>query len=441
MIKLFKILIVCAIFGFLLSNIVQDQFHLRKIYPLKGINPVIDSVPLSLKSWLNGSYQFICEEKAKNNFGFSNLLVRLNSQVAYSIFDVARGNGVVIGKDNYLYEKNYISSYYGLDFIGEDSILKTVRKLKVIQDSLEKHHKYLLVVFCPGKGSYYPEYIPEKLRRPKTDKTNMRIYLRLAEKEKVNYLNLYDLFLEKKKTSKHVLYTKYGIHWSSYGEYIALMEIHSVLKNKFKLPQPTIDLVRIERSLTPRDRDIDITEGINLLIKPKSDTLSYPFLMIRNKPKHNPNAIVISDSFYWGIFEKNKGMGDKSWANMLFDDNDFWYYNREAYNNKVTSSRLVSDVNLFDEINKNDVVIFMATEATVFELGWGAIDRFYNEVQHNKKPYLPVDRYKDRIAYWKKEIYKDPKWLKDAEKRGNQLGISLDSSITLDAKYQADIGR
>lgn len=430
-----------AIFGFLFSNVIQHEFKLRKIYPLKGINPVLDTIPLSVRSWFKGSYQFISEEKVKNNFGFSNLLVRLNSQIAYSFFDVARGNGVVIGKDNYLYEKNYISSYYGLDYIGEDSILKTVRKLKVIQDSLEKYNKHLLVVFCPGKASYYPDKIPDKLKKEKTDQTNMRTYIRLAERENINHLNLYDLFLEKKKTSKHVLYTKYGIHWSSYGEYIALMEIHKVLKDKFKLPQPTIDLVRIERTLKPRERDIDITEGINLLIKPESDTLSYPFLRVRNKPKNNPNGIVISDSFYWGIFEKNKGVYDKSWANMLFDDNDFWYYNREAYNNKTNSSRLVSKINIFDEINKNDVFIFMATEATIFELGWGAIDRFYNEVQHNKKPYVAVNRYKARIEYWKKEILKDPKWLKDAEMRGNQMGISLDSAITLDAKYQADLGR
>lgn len=439
--RVYKIIVISFILGFLFLNMIQECFTLRKIYPLKGAASVVDTVPFNLKAWFDLSYQLAAEEKAKNNFGFSNLFVRLNNQIAYSIFNTARANGVVIGKDNYLYEKNYINAYYGLDFIGVDTILHNIQKLKVIQDSLEKYDKHLLIVFCPGKASYYPEQIPDNLKRQKTDRTNMRTYLKYAKQEDINYLNLYDLFLENKKISKHVLYTKYGIHWSSYGEYLALMEIHKVLKNKFKLPQPTIDLVRTERTLVPRDRDIDITEGLNLLVKPKSDTLTYPYLLIRNKTKPNPNAIVISDSFYWGIFEKNRGIVDKCWSSYLFDNNDFWYYNKEAYNNKELGAKRVSDLNLHEEINKNDVFIIMATEATIFELGWGAIDQFYHEVTHNKKPFTKVNRYKERIEHWKNIILNDAQWLKDAEVRGKAIGIDLDSAIILEAKYQVDIGR
>lgn len=421
-----------AVFAFLFANILQHRLALFNLHPLSGLTINSDTLKFTTSDWLEGNYQLKFEEKIKNKFGFSALYVRLNNQINYSIYNKANANGVIIGEQNYLYELNYINAYYGLDYIGIDAIKNNIRKLKVIQDSLEHLNKHLLLVFCPGKASFYPEYIPIELRKPNTEITNMRSYIQLAEREKINHLNLYDLFLREKKNSKHVLYTKYGIHWSSYGEYIALQSISETMKNRFNISQGKITADTIEKTVIAKQRDMDIIDGLNLLFKPKNDTLSYPIVRAKNKPHQLPNAIVISDSFYWGIFGKSE-------CNLIFNRNEFWYYYTEAYCNDG-SVKQVKDINLRDAIYKNDVFIIMATEATINNFGWGAIDKFYKELTMAESSADYKKRYADRLLFWKNYIKNDPKWLKDSELRGKNIGVNLDSAITLDAMYQVELG-
>jgi hypothetical protein len=35
----------------------------------------------------------------------------MNNQLAFSLFNKAKANGAVVGKENYLYEENYIKAY------------------------------------------------------------------------------------------------------------------------------------------------------------------------------------------------------------------------------------------------------------------------------------------------------------------------------------------
>lgn len=433
MIQKFKIIFVVAVFAFLFANLAQHFTKLIHLAPLSGLTINTDTIKFSTSQWLDAKYQTRVEEKLKNNFGFSWFYVRLNNQINYSVFNIAKANGVVIGKQNFLYEINYINAYYGLDYIGANAIKNNIQKLKVIQDSLNAMNKHLLLVFCPGKASYYPEYIPNQLKKPETQLTNMRKYIEMAEKEKINRLNLYDLFLKEKTKSPHCLYSKYGIHWSSYGEFIALQSISNLLKKQFQLPQGDIILDTIEKTTIEKQRDMDIIEGLNLLFKPKCDTLSYPLFHLSNRPNKLPNAIVISDSFYWGIYGKSE-------CNLLFDTSEFWYYFNESYNNKNTVVKQVKDINLRSTIFNNDVIILMATEATISNLGWGAIERLYNEVTMKENSLEFKKRYANRLAFWKDHIRNDAQWLKDAEARGKSIGVNLDSAITLDAMYQVELG-
>src|SRR5690606_19074770 len=86
--------------------------------------------------------------------------------------------------------------------------------------------------------------------------------------------------------------------------------------------------------------------------------------------KTKPSVLVISDSYYWGMF--NLGISENA-----FRDSHFWYYNYEVYPDSYKSPLIASAVNLKDEIRKRDVIIIMATEANLSKFGWGFIDRAY----------------------------------------------------------------
>jgi hypothetical protein len=57
-----------------------------------------------------------------------------------------------------------------------------MQRLKYVQDTLASLDKNLILVFAAGKGSFYPEYFPEKY---KTEKgvTNYETHLELAQQQ------------------------------------------------------------------------------------------------------------------------------------------------------------------------------------------------------------------------------------------------------------------
>ena len=176
------------IFIVMLLPMIQNKFNLFELPPLKGDVEYPIETSINRHAWFSGKYQEIQETYLNSMFGLRSFCVRLNNQIAYSAFNKAKANGVIIGKENYLFEKNYIDAYIGNDFIGQDSIAKTINQLKFINDTLLKLKKNLIIVLAPGKASFYPEYIPDKYL-PVLKNTN---YKSFAEGVKSKSLNVID---------------------------------------------------------------------------------------------------------------------------------------------------------------------------------------------------------------------------------------------------------
>lgn len=347
----------------------QDVLYLVKLTPLRGALTTNEKSNFSFGKWFSGEYQEKQEQYVNENFGLRNLFIRINNQIAFSLFNKAKANGVIIGKNDYLYEEGYIKAYYGSDYIGTDSINNRIQKLKYIQDTLQKLHKDLIIVFAAGKGSFYPEYFPNDMKS-KRSITNLQKHTELAQKYSLNYINFNSYFVKNKQTSKYPLYPKYGIHWSTYGMCIAADSIIHYIEQKRKIDMPSIywDKIDIDE---PRESDYDIADGMNLKCKLKSFKMGYPQIKYESDSlKVKPSVLVISDSFYWGLF--NFGITN------TFSKSQFWYYNEQIYPESYNSPLNTKDVNLKDEINKYDVIIIMATEVTLPKLGWGFIENTYS---------------------------------------------------------------
>ena len=156
-----KILLV-SIFVLLFLPMLQSTFTFIDIQPLKGDVIIAKDTSFNKKDWFSGDYQQKKEAYFNESFGFRNIFIRLNNQIAYKLFNKAKANGVIIGKDNYLYEENYIKATLGLDFVGDSVINNNVKKLKIVQDYLKSMNKDLIFILAPGKGSNFPEFIHEE---------------------------------------------------------------------------------------------------------------------------------------------------------------------------------------------------------------------------------------------------------------------------------------
>ena len=421
---IFKYSLLVAIFVFLFSHLLFKEFNFIELPPLKGYNVSSKMPEINIKECFDGNFQQKEDDYINDAFGFRSLYVRLHNQIKFSVFKSPTANGVIIGKENYFYEENYIKAYTGVDFLGEDSINKIVNRINFISDTLTKLNKQLIIVFAAGKASFYPEFIPDNYL-PVKGNTNYKALLNRIKNTRVNYIDFNQWFIQQKASSKYPLYPKYGIHWSNYGTFLAADSLIKKIEFLRKIDMPNLIYNDIELK-QPFDIDYDIADGMNLLFRLKSFDMAYP--KIKTGPSENkikPSVLVISDSFYWGMY----GFGI---ANSFTDDH-FWYYNKQVYPETFKSELFVEDLNINDEIEKHDVIIVMATEATLPKIGWGFFENIENVF---KGVWVPkVEKVKDitELEETRRSIRGDIKWMKQIEGKAKERKISVDSMLTLDA--------
>lgn len=347
----------------------QSKLHFIKEKPLKGysIHAIADT--LSMIKWFSGDYQEQEEKFLNESFGFRSAFIRINNQIAFSLFNKAKAQGIIIGKDNYLFEENYIKAYYGIDFIGTDKIRNRIQKLQRLQDTLLSMNKSLITVFAAGKGSYYPEFFPDEFITAK-DTTNYEIYIKLAKKYDLNFIDFNQYFLDKKRSSIYPLYPQFGIHWSKYGQCLAADSLIKFIERNREIDMPNIYWKQIKLS-APQKEDMDIADGMNLIFYPKTFKMAYPEIRYQSDSnKVKPSLLVIADSYYWGMY--NFGISN------IFSESHFWFYNQQIFPESFQSPLSVNQVNLKEQIEQHDVIILLATEATLPQFGWGFIENAFD---------------------------------------------------------------
>ena len=371
--KTYRTFILLGFLTFLILPAIQKHFVFVDVEPLAGAIVPPEKGTLSLKNWVNGDYQKQTEKFIDESFGFRNLFIRTNNQLAFTLFNKAKANGVLIGKNKYLYEVSYLKAYNGWDYVGEKAIKSRVEKLRYLQDTLQKLNKQLIVVFAAGKGSFYPEFFPKEYQT-KPGKTNYKSYVNACKKLGVNHIDFNAYFVSQKHKSKYPLYPKYGIHWSTYGMGLVADSIIRYIEKKrtIRIPHLYWNKVNLEDA---KESDYDIGYGMNLLHKMTDNQMAYPVFQYENDSlKTKPRSLVISDSFFWGMF--NFGIS------TVFTDNQFWYYNEDVYPDSYQTPLKTKEVNLKKCIATKDVIIIMATEANLPKLGWGFIERMYESYKN-----------------------------------------------------------
>ena len=365
----------------LLTPMIEYKFQLVKTGPvidlIGAIVPAQDTV-LTMNGWLSGNFQNKKEKYLNENFGFRTLGVRINNQIAFSLFSKTKAHGVEVGRNDYLYEKEYIEAYLGQNFVGDSPINERLRKLKFLQDTLAKLGKSIILVYAAGKGSYYPEFFPEKYDGIKKGRTNYETYIKKTKELGINHIDFHKYFNDNKTTSPYPLYPQHGIHWSTYGGCLAGDSIIKFIEKKRNIDIPEFywKEVKVE---TERDMDYDVGAGMNLLIQFKRGPMGYPVIILgSDKDKKKPSLLIVSDSFYFALLQKG--------FKKCFSNHQFWYYNERVYSEEVRDEEYkeTAKMDLNKEINNHEVFIIMASEHNLPKLGWGYIERMYNHFTQEK---------------------------------------------------------
>lgn len=420
-----------CIIGLLFLPMWQQKTSFFELEALNGSFDLVEDPEFSNDAWLEGTYQEQKQAYINQQIGFRSLFVRIYNQWHFNFYNQAKANGVIVGKDDYLYEENYIKGYLGRDFIGEEAIVQKVEKLKRINNKLQEKGIKLIVLLAPGKGSFYPEYIPDSYDPKRKTTTNYEVYKREITKSGVKLLDFSAWFRSMKSSSHYPLFPKTGIHWSKYGEVLAadsiLKYVASIQKDK-TVPRLKIDGVKSSKVMV--DSDDDIEKGMNLYFPIEDLEMGYAdWSLEKTDSSQQVRMMTVADSYFWGMY--NFGF-----SRDAFRNGQFWYYNEQIYPNTFVSPLNVSDIDIVKEVEKNNVVLLLATDANLYKFAFGFIDQLYDGYFKSGKgsEQKSIDK-EQRIRAYIHSIKETPHWLNQIKAQAKKENISLDEALRKNAEY------
>jgi hypothetical protein len=339
---------------------------------LNGHVSTKEQVPLTSESWYTGKYQESKSDYFNSNFAFRSGFVRVYNQVNYSLHSKISAKDVVKGKDNMLFEIDYIETCYGKDYVGKDKIQEKLIKLQKVNDTLKKLNKELIIAIAPGKGYYYDEYIPDKYNSLQKGMTNYTGYAEVLYKSNLHFIDYQKWFKEMKDTTSYPLFSKTGTHWTVYGAYLATDSLLGFIRAKtsFKISRMIKDELFI--SETTLETDDDIERSMNLLFDIKDFS---PFAYRRwhkeeSKNERNPKMMIVGDSF-WSVF---------GWAlaKNFFKNGKFCFYGMEYHTLGESNVVPIGNLDLKTEFESNDIILIFQTDSNLNDLGFGVIEKLYD---------------------------------------------------------------
>jgi hypothetical protein len=420
--QLKNILFIFLLFLLILPAL-QGKFHFVKTAGLNGYF-VPQKKPLFRKSnWYSGTYQDSLSTYYKENTGFRSDYVRLYNQVDFSLFSIPHAGKIILGKKGYLFGDEYITSWLGTNFPGKKYCDEKVALLKKLQDKLWNEKKILLVVLLvPDKGTFYPEYIPDRFLKRKKEPTNYSYYAAKCAETGINMIDFNRWLLLAKDTSRYPLYPKTGIHWTSYSAVLAADSLLKYLHVKMSIPVPRMIIDDIETSPDARDVDDDIAQTMNLIWRIPHPVYAYPkYHFTFDTLQKKPAALFIGDSFYWNWY--NPGI-----IHNIFSNEEFWYYNQDIYPESKTKLKSVSEINIEDAINRQNVIILMQVNGGYGNLGYGFTDMAISA----------LDPANSNLRRMELTIRNNPDWMKTIREKAEKDHRRVDEQVRMDALYMLD---
>lgn len=390
------------------------------VKPLKGVTLTPSIPPFTIQSWRNMTFQMGVSKYINQNFCFRPSLIRFYNQIEYSVFNHVSNRNIVVGKDEYLFERWFIDAYNGTDFIGNKKIDKNINKLIAIDSVLKLNGVQFIVTLAPGKPSVYPEKIPYYLVKETTEQTNYKYYRKKLKDSGITVFDVNEWFIQLKPDFNRNLFTKGGTHWSYDAALIVLDSLMNVFDAQTGTRRNKLVIDSIVKTRVPRISDDDLLRITNLLFdKPDADYY-YPEYHFEKTHPIDGKLITISDSFFWLLYATG--------LKKSFKKVNYWYYFNTVYPESFKKQTTINDINFEQQLLQSDVVMLMASTSSLTKLGWGFINQAYDNLVKRSDKEKAIRKI---IA----DIKNDPKWYASVKRKALNRNIELDSMLRLDAEY------
>jgi len=304
--------------GFLLLGNTLSHGHRFKRFVEDKLTGVVirqDSPALSLKHFVDGSFQKDFAKWFQEHFGLREALIRFNNQIYFSLFakSYQYDGTILIGKGRQLYEKPYVDDFTNVQPpIAMASHRKMVAKLREVQDLFAKRGIQFIVFITPSKAFSCPEGIPDVLIRRKSGMTTYEAVMPLMADAGINLVDGQRIVLDqKKKNGQYPIFPPGGTHWTYLSAYFATADLMTEIEQLSGKDLPTLSVANITVKERMHHVDRDLAELLNLAQDPPLyvayDT-TFEVQPSTFKPSLRVSLIGGSFAFHpWMIF-RNKNM-------------------------------------------------------------------------------------------------------------------------------------
>lgn len=394
------------------------------VKPLDGDFILTDRPKYSWNSWLDGSFQNQFDRYIEDHIGFRPFFVRLNNQLDFNLFNKANAEGLLVGKNNMLYEYDYIRALTGEDFIGKATLDKKLLRFEFLRRHLKENLDIdLILILEPGKARTYPENIPDRYLEDGKSLSNYEYIAARATELDIPLLDLNHIFVNARDTAAFPLYPLYGTHWSEHTIPFVADTMISFMEKVRGIEMPNFFVKEVIISDTLNEMDYDGGKTLNLLFKLPHEPMPYPTYTFVDEPnKTRPMVLVVSDSYYWNIF-------NSLIPRNLFANEAFWYFNAKVYPDFYFGEKWTSDLDLQAEIEKQEIIILSVTERFLYKVDWGFIDQLYQ---------LYTPGYSGDVVYkYENQLRINAGWFEDVLAKSKTDRLTLEEAIRKEAYYQA----
>lgn len=140
----------------------------------------------------------------EDHFAFRNEAVTGYAMLLGKIFGVSAQQGVIVGKDGWLFYKDSLEDFQGTGQMTDRQLFQVAHTLRMIRDYARKNGVRFAFVVAPNKNSLYGEYMPYYYQPFRNHAGNLERLKKYLQKEQVHMIDLDEAF----RSSSQVLYHK-----------------------------------------------------------------------------------------------------------------------------------------------------------------------------------------------------------------------------------------
>lgn len=368
-----KIRTYCLIVGFIIIMLMPPILqNFSSLFSLSGVTEAALLPDFSLKGIMDGSLQESVNTYYSQNLPGRDLMIKVRNQVIFSLFSKSPNSNIVIGKDDVLFEKEYILKYEKYyPPVTREFTEELCENLTSIQEILESRGKEMYIFITPTKVRYYEDYVPDIYVQSNRFPDEEGNYEQFTETLKQYNLHVYDsipYINQLTETADYPLFHRTGTHWSQVlsskvtADFIHYLNEHS----RYSFSEISITYHPVPEPLYP---DADIFNSLNLLISPYDNNYLQADWQFQPMEEERPNLLCRGGSFM--------GQTLVPLINLGYFNKDTYIENTSVTHcpfNQFTSFSDYSEIDLEHEFDQADIIIFEVNEAHIPVMSFSMID-------------------------------------------------------------------